>query len=186
MNCWTFSSCLSLGCWFFLKLWIIYLQTIIPCLILHNQYFMHSWNHYKKKQNKNKNRFILISKLYIYIYIYNQTSLNEKMPPKYTLFTHTHTHTHIYIYMHIYKTSQIVANMACIEDLFFQSNFCFEPSFLIDDFQDFIAFAIFFIAKIITLLEKNIRPLSKMKKKILFAIFKLWKSDTWKIWLRDI
>ena len=37
-----------------------------------------------------------------------------------------------------------------------------------------------------TSLDKNIRLPSKMKKKILFTIFKLWKSDVWKIRLRDI
>ena len=35
-------------------------------------------------------------------------------------------------------------------------------------------------------LDKTIRPPSKMKKQILFRIFKLWKSDIWKIRLRDI
>ena len=34
---------------------------------------------------------------------------------------------------------------------------------------------------IYTALDKNIRPLSKMMKKIWFTIFKLWKSDIWKI-----
>ena len=37
-----------------------------------------------------------------------------------------------------------------------------------------------------TPLDKNIRPLWKMKKKILFIIFKLWKLDIGKISLRDI
>ena len=35
-------------------------------------------------------------------------------------------------------------------------------------------------------LDKNIRPPSEMKKKILLTIFKLWKSDIWKVWFRDI
>ena len=33
--------------------------------------------------------------------------------------------------------------------------------------------------------DKNIRPLSKMNKKILFSIFKLWKLDIWKIRNKD-
>ena len=37
-----------------------------------------------------------------------------------------------------------------------------------------------------TSLDKNIRPCSKVKKKILFTIFKIWKSDIWKISFRDI
>ena len=34
-------------------------------------------------------------------------------------------------------------------------------------------------------LDKNIRPPSKMEKKILFTIFELWKSNIWKIKLKD-